>query len=67
MYNYTIYDAVQVQKLLQQRVTADSSDITEVINFTHSNYAEPNPQYFGAAKGMNVIYFHLESIQNFLH
>jgi lipoteichoic acid synthase len=66
MYNYTIYDAVQSTKASAQRVTADSNDITEVINFTHSNYAEPNPKYFGAAKGMNVIYFHLESIQNFL-
>ena len=66
MYNYTIYDAVQSTKASAQRVTADSNDITEVINFTHSNYAEPNPKYFGAAKGMNVIYFHLESIQTFL-
>lgn len=66
MYNYTIYDAVQSTKASAQRVTADSSDITEVINFTHSNYAEPNPAYFGIGKGMNVIYFHLESIQSFL-
>lgn len=66
MYNYTIYDAVQSTKASAQRVTADSSDITEVINFTHSNYAEPNPKYFGAGKGMNVIYLHLESIQSFL-
>lgn len=65
-YNYTIYDAVQSTKASAQRVTADSSDITEVINFTQSNYAEPNPAYFGAGKGMNVIYLHLESMQNFL-
>ena len=66
MYNYTIYDAVQSTKASAQRVTADSSDITEVINFTHSNYAEPNPSYFGIGKDMNVIYIHLESIQSFL-
>nr|WP_295969725.1 LTA synthase family protein [uncultured Bacillus sp.] len=65
-YNYTIYDAIQSTKASAQRVTADSSDITEVINFTHSNYAEPNPAYFGIGKGMNVIYLHLESMQNFL-
>ena len=28
--------------------------------------AEPNPKYFGVAKGKNVIYLHLESMQNFL-
>lgn len=66
MYNYTIYDAVQSTKASAQRVLADSNDIIEVINFTRSNYAEPNPKYFGVAKGMNIIYVHLESIQEFL-
>lgn len=66
MYNYTIYDAVQSTKASAQRVLADSNDITEVINYTQSNYAEPNPAYFGTGKGMNVIYLHLESMQNFL-
>jgi lipoteichoic acid synthase len=66
MYNYTIYDAVQSTKASAQRVLADSNDITEVINFTQSNNAEPNPAYFGAGKGMNIIYLHLESMQNFL-
>lgn len=66
MYNYTAYDVVQSTKASAQRVMADSNDITEVINFTKSNYAEPNPAYFGAGKGMNVIYLHLESMQNFL-
>ncbi|PLR96797.1 LTA synthase family protein [Bacillus sp. T33-2] len=66
MYNYTIYDAVQSTKASAQRVMADSNDITEVTNYTRSNYASPNPEYFGKAKGRNVIYLHLESMQNFL-
>lgn len=66
MYNYTIYDAAETIKASSQRALADSDDMTEVINYTKSNYAEPNPEYFGAAKGMNVIYIHLESIQDFL-
>jgi lipoteichoic acid synthase len=66
MYNYTIYDAVQSTKASAQRVMADSSDVTEVINFTKSNYAAPNPELFGIGEGMNVIYLHLESIQTFL-
>jgi len=66
MYNYTIYDAVQSTKVSTQRAMADSDDITEVINFTKTHYAEPNPAYFGVGKGMNVIYVHLESIQTFL-
>ncbi|MEH7118729.1 LTA synthase family protein [Neobacillus vireti] len=66
MYNYTIYDAVKSTHASAQRVMADSDDTTEVINYTKSHYAEPNPAYFGKAKGMNVIYLHLESTQNFL-
>lgn len=66
LYNYTIYDAVQNTKTYAQRATASSSDITDVVNFTKATYAKPNPKYFGAAKGKNVIYLHLESTQNFL-
>ncbi|MBO0961880.1 LTA synthase family protein [Neobacillus sp. MM2021_6] len=66
MYNYTIYDAVKSTQASAQRVLADSDDITEVINYTKSNDAEPNSAYFGVGKGMNVIYLHLESMQNFL-
>lgn len=66
MYNYTIYDSVQSTKASAQRVMADSDEVTEVMNYTNSNYAEPNPKYFGAAQGKNVIYLHLESIQSFL-
>lgn len=66
MYNYVLYDTFQSTKASAQRVLADSDDITEVINLLNSNYAEPNPKFFGAGKGMNVIYLHLESIQNFL-
>ena len=66
MYNYAIYDSVETIEASSQRALADSSDITEVINYTKSNYASPNAQYFGAAQGMNVIYLHLESMQSFL-
>lgn len=66
MYNYTIYDAVQTTKASTQRALADSDDTTEVINYTKSIQAEPNPEYFGVGKGKNVILLHLESIQEFL-
>lgn len=65
-YNFTIYDIIQNSKSSAQRVLADSSDITAVENYTTANYTSPNPEYFGAAKGMNVIYISMESFQNFL-
>src|SRR5690606_4944601 len=59
MYNYALYDSVETLKSSSQRVLADSDDGTEVLNYTKSNYANPNEAYFGAAEGMNVVYLHL--------
>ncbi|WP_010649731.1 LTA synthase family protein [Oceanobacillus massiliensis] len=66
IFNYTTYDAVQSTKASTKRVFADSDDITEIRNYTNAKYAEPTPQYFGVGEGMNIIYVHMESIQNFL-
>ncbi|NHM31078.1 LTA synthase family protein [Neobacillus terrae] len=65
-YNFTIYDIIQNIKSSSQRALADSSDITDVENYRKANYAEPNPAYFGKAKGKNVIYVSMESFQNFM-
>nr|WP_308806965.1 LTA synthase family protein [Anoxybacillus caldiproteolyticus] len=66
VYNYLIYDAVQSMKSSTQRAFANKNDITTVLNHVQATYAKPNPAYFGKGKGMNVIYIHLESFQNFL-
>lgn len=66
MYNYTFYDAFETAHASSQRALANSDDISKVLNYTRTNYAEPNKEYFGAAKGMNVVYVHLESFQTFL-
>ncbi|MDY0395225.1 LTA synthase family protein [Virgibacillus halophilus] len=65
-YNFAVYDAIQNVKSSSQRVFADSSDITEVENYTKNKYAEPDPELFGKAKGKNIIKIHLESFQSFL-
>ncbi|WP_050183938.1 LTA synthase family protein [Domibacillus robiginosus] len=65
-YNYTVYDAVQTVKNEKQSAFASSDDLTNVENYTKSHYAAPNEEYFGKAKGMNVIKIHLESFQTFL-
>jgi lipoteichoic acid synthase len=64
-YNFTIYDVIQNIKSSGQRALADSSDITDVENYRKANFAAPNPEYFGKAKGMNVIYIAMESLQTF--
>ncbi|RYM04627.1 LTA synthase family protein [Sporolactobacillus sp. THM7-7] len=64
-YNFTIYDAIQNIHSNAQRARADSSDMNEIVNYSKSNFAQPNPNYYGKAKGMNVIYVSLESLQSF--
>ncbi|MFD1737330.1 LTA synthase family protein [Bacillus salitolerans] len=66
MYNYVFYDVVQSTLTSTQRAMAESDDITEIIHYTNSIHAEPNPTYFGVGKGFNVIYVHLESLQSFI-
>lgn len=65
-YNFTIYDAIQNLKSSTQRVLADSSDLTEVENYTKNKYAEPDAELFGIGEGKNIIKIHLESFQSFL-
>ncbi|USK62456.1 LTA synthase family protein (plasmid) [Peribacillus asahii] len=66
IYNFAGYDTVQNTRTFAQRAAADSTDIVEVVNYSKATYAEPNEKYFGAAEGKNVIYIHLESMQEFL-
>jgi lipoteichoic acid synthase len=65
-YNFTIYDIIQNIRTSSERVMANSSDITNAENYHKANYAAPNTELFGKAKGMNVLYVSLESFQNFM-
>ena len=63
---FTAYDGVQTYKTTQVRAQASATDMDEVAEYVKGHYAKPNDQYFGLAKGRNVIYIHLESFQQFL-
>ncbi|MFB9860162.1 LTA synthase family protein [Salinicoccus siamensis] len=63
---FTGYDVFQASQKNQMRVSADESDLAKVFNFSAENHAAPNPEYFGAAEGRNVIMIGLESVQQFL-
>ena len=65
-YNYHIYDVFIQSKSHAQRALADGSELVEVENYSNANYAAPNPEMFGAAKGRNVIAVSLESLQSFV-
>ncbi|MGP6140468.1 LTA synthase family protein [Jeotgalibaca sp. A127] len=63
---YTLYDGVQTAKANSVRASADSSDMAPVLDYVDSHFASPNPATFGQAEGRNVVYIHLESMQQFL-
>ncbi|WP_212927148.1 LTA synthase family protein [Oceanobacillus sp. J11TS1] len=66
IYNFIIHDIIQSGETSTKRLAVDENDITRVESYTKNKYAEPNPAYFGSAKGKNVIKIHLESFQSFL-
>ncbi|WP_225418462.1 LTA synthase family protein [Lacticaseibacillus daqingensis] len=63
---FTVYDAFQTAQNNQVRASADSADMDKVLAYTKAHYAAPDANYFGTAKGKNVIIIHLESFQQFL-
>lgn len=63
---YTVYDGIKTGIASNIRAHASSNGLEEVLKYTNSHYAEPNPETFGIAKGKNVIVLHLESFQQFL-
>lgn len=60
---FTIYDAINTYQTSQVRKSATPSEFTQVKNYVNKHYAALNPQFFGRAKGKNVIVIHLESFQ----
>lgn len=63
---FTVYDGVQTYQASQVRAQASANDMKDVENYVDGHYAAPNDEYYGLAKGRNVIYIHLESTQQFL-
>lgn len=60
------YNATQTYKAEKDRSEASAKDLEPVIAYVNEQYAAPHPDTFGIAKGRNVIYLHLESLQQFI-
>lgn len=65
-YNFTVYDGVKTIQNNQQKALASEDDLTKVLNYTKQKQTTPNMEYYGKAKGKNIIKIHLESFQTFL-
>ena len=60
------YSANQSYSANKERAKASETDLQPITDYIQEHSAKPNSDYFGLAKGKNVIYLHLESFQQFL-
>ncbi|MED3690577.1 LTA synthase family protein [Peribacillus butanolivorans] len=65
-YHYHLYDAILQTKSSAQRALADGSELTEIENYVRANQKAENDDFYGLAKGKNVILVSLESTQSFV-
>lgn len=63
---FAAYDGVKTAQTNAIMAKANHSDLQSVQSYIKKNYIAPNPQYYGVAKGKNVLVIHLESFQQFL-
>lgn len=63
---YTLYDGIQTAQTNTIRASADSSDLAPVLDYVDNHYATPNEATFGQTENRNIVFIHLESIQQFL-
>ncbi|MFC4323888.1 LTA synthase family protein [Litchfieldia salsa] len=66
LYAYHLYDFYLYTNTKTKIVLADNDQLTEIINHVKANDENSNPEYFGAAKGKNIIMIALESTQSFI-
>ncbi len=63
---FTVYDGIKTEQTNSVRAHASSNGLTDILKYTKSHYAAPDPSKYGIAKGKNIIVIHLESFQQFL-
>ncbi|QNQ84027.1 LTA synthase family protein [Lactobacillus sp. PV037] len=64
--NYAVYDSFKTAQTNAIMAKANQNDLKSVENYIKKNYIPPNPEYYGVARGKNVLVIHLESFQQFL-
>ena len=63
---FLAYSGNQTFQANRERSKATAEDLQPVLTYVKEHQAAPNPEFYGIAKGKNVIYLHLESFQQFL-
>ncbi|MGE6630053.1 LTA synthase family protein [Bacillus sp. NPDC077027] len=66
LFQFHIYDGIAQTARIGQKAFADEDTLSTVANYTNADFSAPNENYFGLAKGRNVVFISLESTQHFV-
>ena len=66
LFQFHLYDGAAQTARIGQKAFADEDTLSTVANYTKADYSAPNEDYFGLAKGKNVVFISLESTQQFV-
>ncbi|SEN54673.1 Phosphoglycerol transferase MdoB [Amphibacillus marinus] len=67
LFNFHIYDIVQQSRSQAQRVFADGNELSSIITYVDENTTDnEETDLYGIAKGKNLIFVTLESLQTFV-
>lgn len=67
LFQFHLYDGAAQTARIGQKAFADEDTLSTVANYTKADYSAPNEDYFGLAKGKNVVFISLESTQRICH
>lgn len=65
-YNYLIYDVFLQTKTKTKKTFANEEDLADIQTYVNDKYVAPDDELYGIAKGKNVIFVALESLQTFV-
>lgn len=63
---FSVYSGNQAYQAEKERSRATAEELKAVKQYVQEHHVPANPDYYGIAKGRNVITIHLESFQQFL-
>lgn len=66
IFNYHMYDAMMQSKVKTKRVFADENELPDILEYVKGIQSMDKSDLFGVAKGKNVIFISVESMQNFV-
>ena len=64
--NYLLHNGLNSYQISQIKASASETSLAPIIEYLSTRDTEPNENYLGVAEGRDVVYIHLESIQQFL-